>query len=340
MDTAMPDTLRQELLRIVQAVTFPAPDTVALSGRTAPYAAMPGVLPVANPLVAQLQQLLYDACYCHRFDAARPEPKPATAGEPGFIETLSAANASHDMWDRGWQILQTLPSSQIVAGKGAITRMVWPGEFLGHGPPGLPPRPGTEISLFAAKESRTMQPGFYFAFGEALGDQEEETSLVRLYFHVKAAGAAHLLAAVTPALNRFAIPFRFKCLAMPELYERTDSAILYIAKRYYGIVAELLPAVHRSVRPFLEAATPLFSKRLADGLGLAENPRTGESFGMSRCRLVAEAVCTAHASGIDTAQGRLHEIAAAFAAAGVSLDHAHLNAGSADRYEFRESRAA
>ena len=338
----MQEALSAELLRIAQAVTFPAPDSVALSGRTAPYAAtaMPGVIPAANPVVAQLQQLLYDACYCRRFDAAAPEAKPATAGDPRFIETLSAANASRERWDGGWQIQQTLPSSQVVAVKGAITRMVWPGEFLGHGPPGLPPRPGTEISLFAPRESRTMQPGFYFVFGEALGDQEEETSLVRFYWHVDTAGAAPLVAGITQALNPFAIPFRFKCLAMPELYERSDAAILYLAKRYYRIAAELLPEIYPAVRPFLGTSIPLFSKRLADGLGFAENPKTGESFGMSRCRLVADAICSAHARGIDTAEGRLHEIATSFAAAGLSVERPYLNAGSADRYDFQQSRAA
>ena len=340
----MQPALRTELSTILQAVAFPAPGAVALAGRTSPYAGasgqMPGMGVAGNPAVVQLQQLLYEWCYCRRFGSGAPQAATAPAADPGFIEALSAANSSRERWDRGWQIQQSLPSGQIVAAKGAMTRMVWPGEFLGHGPPGMPPSPGGQISLFAPKESRTMQPGFYFAFGEALADQQEDFGVVRLYWNVTAGGAAGLTGAVTRALNRFAIPFRFKCLLLPDLFDRTDAAILYVAKRHYRVAAALLLDVYRTVRPSLKGATPLFSKPLAEGLGLAEDPKTGESFGSSRCRLLAEAVCNAHDRGFNSAEVRLSEVAAVFAAAGLSLERPYLNAGSVDRYEFEEPRAA
>jgi hypothetical protein len=341
----MQDDLRSELKRIAQAIAFPSPGTVALAGRTAPAAMtappqVPGAIPSANPLVAQLQHLLYDWCYCRRFGTAVPAPASAPAAEQEFLASLTAANASRERWDAGWRIQQTLPSGQIAVVKGAATRMVWPGEFLAHGAPGLPPSPGSEISLFAPRESRVMQPGFYFVFGETLADQEEEMSLVRFYWHVTAAGAAPLVAGLTQALNRFAIPFRFKCLSMAQLYDRTDPAVLYLAKRYYRIAAEVLPPAYKTVHPFLRAGTPLFSKSLAAGLGFAENPKSGESFGMNRCRLVAEAICNAHARGIDAADARLADIASAFETAGLSLDRPYLNPGSADHYGFVESQAA
>jgi hypothetical protein len=333
----MASPLHAELLRIVAAMAFPSPGVVTLAGRSAPYAgavpAMPGVTPAANPLVAQLQQLLYDRCYCRRFDGGAPQPTAAATPDPNFVEALSAANTGRERWDAGWQITQALPSGQVAAAKGALTRMVWPGEFLARGATGGPPRPGTEISLYAPKESRTMQPGFYFAFGEALADQEEEFSILRFYWNVEAGGAAQLIARLTAPFNRFAIPFRFKCLSMVELYERTDAAVLYIAKRHYRLAAELLTEIYPAVQASLKPQTPLFAKTLAPGLGLAENPKTSESFGMHRCRLVAEAVCGAHARGIDAPQARVDAIGASFAAAGLSLELPFLNPGSADRYD-------
>ncbi len=185
-----------------------------------------------------------------------------------------------------------------------------------------------------------MQPGFYFAFGEAPADQQEDFGIVRLYWNVTAGGAAELTGALTRALNRFAIPFRFKCPSLPDLYDRTDAAVLYIAKRHYRVAAALLADVYRAVRPSLMSTTPLFSKPLADGLGFAEDPKTGESFGSSRCRLVAEAVCSAHRRGVDSAEARLNEVAATFTAAGLTLERPYLNPGSADRYAFEERRAA
>jgi hypothetical protein len=329
-------------MRIAQAVAFPSPGIVALAGRTAPatMTPMPGAVQSADPSVPQLQQLLYDWCYCRRFGAALSSPATVPPSEPEFLATLSTANASRERWDGGWRIQQTLPSGQIAVVKGAATRMVWPGEFLAHGAPGLPPSAGAEVSLFAPRESRVMQPGFYFVFGETIADHEEEMSLIRFYWHVGAEGAAPLVAALTQALNRFGIPFRFKCLSMPQLYDRTDPAVLYLAKRYYRIAAELLPQAYRAVRPLLRAETPLFTKRLAAGLGFAENPKSGESFGMNRCRLVAEAICNSHARGIDTADARIADIASAFEAAGLTLERCWLNPGSSDQYAFVESLAA
>jgi len=330
------DTQRAELLRILQAVTFPTPDTVALAGGTVvdPRAAeqIPGSTAPASSTVVQLQQLFYESCYCRRFGGAPSAFRGVQAPDSSFIETLAAANTSREHWDVGWRLQQLLPSGQIVAGKGALTRMVWPGEFLSHGPPGMPSGPGTEISLFVAKESRTIQPGFYYVFGEALADQEEELGPVRLYWNITAPGAAPLVAGITAVLNRFAIPFRFKCLSVPEWFDRADAAVLYIAKRHYRVAALLLADVHRAVVQSLKAATPLFTKPLADGLGLAEDPMTGESFGMNRCRLLAAAVCNAHARGLDTPEARLSEVTAAFAAAGLSLERPYLNGGSADAY--------
>src|SRR5204862_49379 len=90
----------------------------------------------------------------------------------GAARMIQTAYTSQDHWSAGWQLMQTLPNGQIVAVKGSMTRTVWPGEFHGHGPPGVQVAAGGGISLFAPRESRTSQPGFYFAFGEALADQQ------------------------------------------------------------------------------------------------------------------------------------------------------------------------
>src|ERR1043166_9566289 len=114
----MEEDVNAELLLIVRPLEFPTPGIVSLAGRTAPAAATanpaPGVMPVpANHLVAQLQQLLYDWCYCRRFDPAPAQAKAGASGDPRFVESLSAVNASHDRWDAGWRILQTMPSGQF-----------------------------------------------------------------------------------------------------------------------------------------------------------------------------------------------------------------------------------
>ena len=122
-----------------------------------------------------------------------------------------------------------------------------------------------------------MQPGFYFAFGETLPDQQDEASPVRLYWNVQESGVLELVRCVTRELNRFQIPFRFKCLTRAGLYVRSDAAVLYVAKRLYRVVAELLADSYQRLAGQLRADTPLFSKPLAPGLGLAEIPATAKA---------------------------------------------------------------
>jgi hypothetical protein len=336
----MRDAVETELLDIARSIAFAQAGSVTLSDRTASHSAtpanlpMPGVAPALDSLAAQLQQLLYHWRYCRPFEQASSAPTPPPTADPKFVEDLAAANGSRERWDAGWQTQQILPNGQTVILKGAMTRTVWPGEFLAHGAAGGPPRPGTAISVLVSRESRTMQPGFYFAFGEALGDQEDEFSLVRLYWHVGANGAAALIGGITRALNRFAVPFRCKTLAMPTLYDRADAAVLYVAKRHYRIAAQLLADLYPALRSLLEPETPLFTKRLADGVGLAESPKSGESFGMHRCRIVAEAICNAHARGLDAPEARVQEIVDAFSKSGLTLEHPFLNPGSIDQYGF------
>jgi hypothetical protein len=344
----MQPDLKTQLTAIVNAVTFSAAGDVTFAGRASSYAAPAtdsGLGPSGNPRVAALQQLFYGYCYCRHFagvPAALPDTAPPGEGLQAseLIQALSAANTSQDHWSAGWQLMQTLPNGQIVAVKGSMTRTVWPGEFHGHGPPGVQIAAGGGISLFAPRESRTSQPGFYFAFGEALADQQEDFGILRLYWNVTVEGAPSLLGIITERFNRFAIPFRFKCLEMPDLFDRSDAAVLYIAKRHYRIAAAILPDMVSAIRAQLKPHTPLFSKHLASGLALAEDPRTGESFGMNRCRLLAEAVCRAQEQGGSSAEARLLEIERSFEAAGLSLDRPWLNAGSRDQYPFEESRAA
>jgi hypothetical protein len=288
----------------------------------------------APPLALALREYLYHYSYCRAFTGGiAPQPPPAPADE-GFVEALRAANAGADRLDAGWRMIGALPSGQIVAQREGAARALWPGEFVAPETPGNPPRPGAAISLFLPRESRTLQPGFYFAFGGAAGDGLDEARRLRFYWHVRADGAPRLVAALTSALQRFQVPFRFKCLAGRAYYDRRDAAILYVGRRHYHLVAALLVDIHAQVAADLEPDTPLFCKRLAPGLALAEDPGPAESFGQHRCRLLAEGLWQAYETGCASAEARLGAVTAHFAAQGIPIDRAHLNAGTTDDYPF------
>ena len=322
-----------QLRRIIRAVEVRADDSFTFAGRHFSNGAQ-------GSLVTLLEQALYQHCYCRTFNGALRDAQAEQSRGVDLTPALSEANATRERWDAGWQVYQILPSGQVLAHKGGRTRALWPGEFLSTDAPGMMPRPGTNLSVFFTRETRTMQPGFYFAFGEAEAGELDNFSLVRLYWNVRAEGAALLMRAVTRGLNRFQVPFRMKSLTNSAFYTRNDAAVLYVEKRFYRVTSRVLAGVYGEVAHHLRPDAPLFAKPLAAGLALAEEPYTGESFGMQRCRILAEGIMSAHARGLREEGARLAEVERHFAAYGLKLAAPYLNPRSVDQYDFEPAREA
>lgn len=303
----------------------PAYSPAPFGGQFSPFAA--GV----PPLVGDLQQRIYEHAYVRplngRIDDAPPPPSMAS-----LADALSAANATRERWDAGWRIVQLAPNGHIWARKGAAVQSFAPGRYATV--QGAPPLVGAPANVYLAKESRDLQPGFYHVFGELPLDDRNDGRLTRIYFHIDEAGAPLLVNAVTSSLNRFLVPFRMKTLAYRGIYTRADAAVLFFAKRSFPIIARLLARIRGSVRDHLGARTPLMTKRLFDGIGLAEDPANGDSFGTSRCRLIAQAIWDAYTRGQQSEAARTQELDLQFARNGLVLALPYLRAASADVYEI------
>jgi HopA1 effector protein family len=332
-----------EIKRILKAVAILSPTSFSFAGRVIDQSAPQNISPVPvqtdNPLAALLTNYLYFYCFCQPFNGDLPADRPTAPPDSDFLQKLSAANAARERWDSGWRIIQILPSGQVVAQKHGVTRNLWPGEFINLDGPGMPLRLSANINVFFPKESVTLQPGFYMAFGETPVEEANDYSLVRFYWNIEAEGAAELTAQITSSLNRFLLPYRFKCLTIPDYYTRMDSAVLYVSRRFYRITAELLRDVHKNVRKHLSPETPLFAKRLARGLGLAEDPGVQDSFGTHRCRALAEGILNAHNQGAKSEQARFEEVVKQFRHYGINPERPYLNPGSPDVYTFPNSQA-
>jgi hypothetical protein len=254
------------------------------------------------------------------------------------VADLQSANAARDRWQKGWQISTVHSSGWITAQRDSLERTFAPGEFVTKEGPGMPLRVGGRAEVYFAVESLQMQPGFYFAFGETVVDESDEAALLRFYWHLEPGGAAPLLHSVSTLLNRFQVPYRFKCLINTGAYGRADSAVVFIPRRWYQIAARLLRETRRSIASHLLTDVPLFARPLADGLGFAEDPGRGQSFGMHRCAALARAICNAAAatSAAATTKGALStaDVEVRLGAEGVSPSFPHLNPGSVDIYEF------
>lgn len=322
-----------ELRRILGHIRFEPPSEFHFEGPI-PEAAQS----VALGMPTRLQHWLYQNCYCNRLANGDPQSPPSTAlPANNLVAELSLANSGQDAWDAGWEIMEVLPKGQVRAKKREIDRDFWPGEFITAEGPGLAPRAGMHLKAFFPRESAHMQPGFYFAFGNSADEEFEELSIVRFYWAIESAGAAALMREITGGLNRFRVPFRLKMPVDASFYSRLDAAVLYVNKRFYQITAVLLARVHQAICPHLAPSTPLFTKPLAPGLGLAEDPGNGESFGMQRCRILAEAISGAYTDPGQTEappETVLDTVVRRLELAGVRTDVPYLNAGSVDQYRF------
>jgi hypothetical protein len=327
--------IHDDLRRLLRAIVIHTPMQYELDAKTyrvAPFGAGQSPMWTAwsagqPPLVIDLQTHIYDQAYCRPLGS---RIDPPTQQVP-IIDALSAANAGRDRWEGGWTLVQVLQNGHAMARKSEFESTFAPGEFVTAN--GAPPSPGTPVNVLFTRESRTQQPGFYIANGETPAPSGSESRMTRIYWHIAEEGAVPLTHAITILLNRYQVPFRFKTLSYSGVYSRSDSAVLYFAARYFQIVSRVLPAIHAEVRTYLRPATPLLSLKLHDGIGLAEDPANGESFGMNRSRLIAQAVWDGYARGMQSEDARMAELAIQFQRTGLSLDRPHLRTASADIYE-------
>jgi hypothetical protein len=291
--------------------------------------------PQSQAFVATLSAYLYEYAYSRPFVSPLPEAVGHDLTiDVGLLEALSMANTTRDRWEHGWTIGQIMQYGQISAQKGSLQRNLWPGQYLSKDGPAAVQRQGAEISVFYAKESRSLQAGFYYAFGEEAEEAGDHLGLVRLYWNISFEGAPRLVGLITSRLNRFRVPFRVKFATARSQFARTDVSVVYLSKRYFRIAAELMLDVHPEIEDALGEDVPLFSKRLARGLGVAEDPGTGESFGQSRCRRLAESVWNCYRRGEQTTKARWEEFGRLLKGSGLDPEHTHLNSGSLDWYEL------
>jgi hypothetical protein len=335
---------QRTLADLFGAIRIESPQAFTVGGRTfnvppAPVQPAPAAGQAAPeqtpPLVEWLSGVLYRYAYTRPFRPPLPlDDPPATAMvDEALAAELSAANASRDHWEDGWSITQIHSSGEITVQRGNATRNVWPGQFLSKDGPGMPPRTGTHVSLFYPRESTSLQPGFYYCFGETPEDTAGGFGVARAYWNVTAEGAPRLVGLLSERLNRFQVPFRLKCATLRGEYGRTDVAVLYLVKRLFPFLGEVVRDVYPELRPFLGEDVPLFARRFAAGVGIAEDPGNGESFGQHRCRVLAETCWSGFLRGDQRPESLLAEFRQRLAAAGTDPERAYLNSGSLDLYD-------
>lgn len=247
-----------------------------------------------------------------------------------FSRVLSTANAGNGCRENGWTVVEA-DANQVVVSKGGLQLNIHPGECESRD---ASLHAGSTVSLRLSKELLNASPRYYMALGNCGDVAAAAFPLVRLYWNLRAAGAVKFVESFTRLLNRGGIHFRLKVLNDPAIYARCDAGVLYFYKADHCAVSEAVAALYSSIAPFLNADVPVFTRRIAPGLGLAEDPGTQESFGQHRCRILSEGIIRAHAEKAKFLNDRMRIVESQFASEGTRLSEPHLNPCSEDHYTF------
>jgi hypothetical protein len=282
--------------------------------------------PEQDPEVA-LGALIYQHCYL------RPSPRRSAQttawGDREFESALAQPNIGSITWEHGWSWHSATDGGLTVSRAGVRFR-VTPEEVRP-----FPPVPGQACSVRVPAERRNLMPGYYLLAGNEEWDLEPSADggITRVYWHLRSAGGPALVPLLARCLNAAAVPFRLKVPTSPAAYTRADAGVLYLPMNRYAAAQDAVRTVHAAMRDHLRDEVPLFTKRLAPGLGLAEDPGNGLSFGQHRCRLVARGLWAAHQIGEQGPEDRLRAIVGAFRAEGLDAEHPYLSQGSVDDYD-------
>jgi hypothetical protein len=307
--------LRSDLEAIARQVSLVGDGHAEVAGRPSPVAAAEG--PCAG-----LAQAIYGAFYC------RPEGAPPAPGDrDGFLEALGRANPVAPRWE-AWTVGASDAWGLILSQPSGAVRRATPAEMASAS--GAPVTGGT-VYLPAARELLTGPDGHYAILGRPVAPAESGRQ-VRFYWNLEPAGAARFLAAVGAGLDRRRIPFQAKVPASPQGYCRADAGVLYLAAEDVAAALDIVASAHADLADALEDRTPCFVRRLGRGLAFAESPSSGESFGMHRCRLVAEGLVQAGGGASEAAKAEA--ALARLAAYGLDPDAVERNAGTAYPYDF------
>lgn len=253
-----------------------------------------------------------------------------------YYDQLHQSNRGKGYFDSGWQIIRQEQDHSLAVSKNGLMLHIQAESHL-H-----PQQQQTKVGDIVAIKlpKNRVQNGFYMAVGNAGASKhrhlEQINVTVRVYFHLTPDGAVAVMRSLTEQLNQLEIPFSFKALYNPSDYVRYDSAVLYCDRSNYPAVREVLQEIYLQHQTHFRSSVPLFTKLLAPGLALAEEPNrkfsSQDSFGTNRCQIVANGLLIARSEGDGSPVSRMAAIIQQFALLGIDLERAYLNANSEDIY--------
>jgi hypothetical protein len=239
-----------------------------------------------------LGEQLYSTWY------ARPATAdPAGRAPSGFPDDLAAvfraAHAAANLWEDGWIVERVGPAGMVEVVRGAEHRVLYRVDYVVPEHPGLSARIGDSLHATARRDIVDPDRSWWRTRGAAWMEASPPPQLVRLYWDTRLEGVPRLITLLTSVLDRLDGPWAMKCALNPDLQNRPDANVAYIAGPDLAAIAAQVEGIRSVVEDAARGTRPPFTLPIGPGLAIAEDPGRQQSFGEHRCRLVAEGVLEA-----------------------------------------------
>ena len=249
----------------------------------------------------RLAAFLYRSCYL-RFLGARRMADRST--DRDFQAALVRSNRGSGAWEPGWIVVAKLARNSLLVKRHGVQFQTGPDEVSVA---------DETCAVRTPNGRRSLLPGFYLIIGDARPRERSESGIIsRFYWHLTSRIAPGFVAMLSDSFNSQKIPFTAKVISRPSDYQRADAGVLYLAKDDFHRASDSLERIYEAVKTGLRKDVPLFTKQLAPGLGVAEDPGVVLSFGQHRCHIVAAALMDVHRNGKADLAAKIQAIEAAF----------------------------
>jgi hypothetical protein len=234
---------------------------------------------------AGLAELLYAQWYARpRHPFVMPSGCP-----PDLAEMLRAAHAGFRHWERGWRIEDVGARGQAVVRRGSELRLLERCDYSSTARPGLLPRRGDQVAVTGRRDRVDPAERWWRTSGRSWSWVAAPAGLVRVYFNVELAGLPALIERLTGLLAEEDEPWLVKCATDPAVHARADATVAYLTRDAIERRAAQIVDVALGAGDHARTTGPPLTMPVVAGLAVAVDPGCDESFGMHRCRLIAEA---------------------------------------------------
>jgi hypothetical protein len=253
-----------------------------------------------------------------RIDDATAGGHGAPVEDARFVRRVRDLLGRRYYWEPGWEVVERTDDGRWLVVQDDLVLTVAHDELGGTR--------GRVKVRFPAERPRS-DPGWITVTG-LRGPALPTGPLASCYLNLRADPAAALFTDLVRYLDTLGLRFTARLLGDPSSYGRPDTAVVTAPRMAVPSVLRMALGLHPRARDGFGDTVPAFTRPMAAGIALADEPPSGHGFGLARCRVIATGLV---AAGADAGpEERLAVVHRTLASEGLHPAALHLEPGHAD----------